>query len=107
MLQNWGVLEEVLKYADRPKAGTFRSYRGDVLSQSPPVSDPRLVKNAPYIVIHRADLLRALLSGTRKHKIEVRLGSDVKEINFSKPFQQAISASPSFVLPPARFMKQT
>lgn len=85
MLQNRGVLEEVLKYADRPEAGTFRSYRGDVFSQSPPVSDPRLVKKAPYIVIHRADLLRALLPGTRKHKIEVRLGSDVKEINFSKP----------------------
>ena len=85
MLQHWGVLEEVLKYADRPEAGTFRSYRGDVLSQSPPVSDPRLVNKAPYIVIHRADLLRALLSGTRKHKIEVRLGSDVKEIDFSKP----------------------
>ena len=85
MLQQWGVLEEVLKYADRPVAGTFRSYRGDVLSQSPPVSDPRLVSKSPYIVIHRADLLRALLSGTGKHKIEVKLGSDVKEIDFNKP----------------------
>ncbi|KAJ5679523.1 hypothetical protein N7462_007767 [Penicillium macrosclerotiorum] len=35
LLQHWGVFEEVLKYGDRPEAGTFRSYRGDVLSQSP------------------------------------------------------------------------
>ncbi|KAF1919308.1 hypothetical protein BDU57DRAFT_491530 [Ampelomyces quisqualis] len=85
LLQHWGILEEVLKYADRPEAGTFRSYRGDVLSQSPPVSDPRLVSEAPYIVIHRADLLRALLSETRKHGIEIKLGSEVKEIDFNRP----------------------
>ncbi|KAI1497644.1 hypothetical protein F5X99DRAFT_432823 [Biscogniauxia marginata] len=84
-LQHWGVLEEVLKYADRPEAGTFRSYRGDVLSQSPPVSDPKLVSEAPYIVIHRADLLRALLSGAGQHGIEIKLGSEVKEIEFNKP----------------------
>ncbi|KAF2819390.1 FAD/NAD(P)-binding domain-containing protein [Ophiobolus disseminans] len=85
LLQHWGVLEEVLKYADRPEAGTFRSYRGDVLSQSPPVSDLRLVSKAPYIVIHRADLLRALLSGTGKHGIDIKLDSEVKEIDFNKP----------------------
>ncbi|GKT90205.1 putative FAD binding domain-containing protein [Colletotrichum tofieldiae] len=71
LLQHWGVFEEVLKYADQLEAGTFRSYRGDVLSQSPPVSHPDLVSKAPYIVIHRADLLRALL--------------EVKEIDFDKP----------------------
>lgn len=74
-----------MKYADRPEAGTFRSYRGDVLSQSPPVSDQRLVCKVPYIVIHRADLLRALLSGKEKHGIEIKLGSEVEEINFNKP----------------------
>lgn len=56
-----------------------------MLSQSPPVSDPRLVNKAPYIVMHRADLLRSLLSGTRKHRIVARLSSDVNEIDFSKP----------------------
>ena len=85
MLQHWGVLEEVLKYADRPEAGTFRSYRGDVLSQSPPVSDQRLVSKAPYIVIHRADLLRALLSKTGQYRIQIKLNSEVKEIDFHKP----------------------
>ncbi|CAN8106530.1 unnamed protein product [Discula destructiva] len=85
LLQHWGVLEEVLKYADRPEAGTFRSYRGDVLSQSPPLSDAKLVGDAPYIVIHRADLLRALLSGTGQHKIDIKLGSEVTEIDFDKP----------------------
>ena len=85
LLQHWGVFEEVLKYADRLEAGTFRSYQGDVLSQSPPVSHPNLASENPYIVIHRADLLRALLSGTSKHKIEIKLGSEVKEIDFNKP----------------------
>ncbi|KAF2231528.1 FAD/NAD(P)-binding domain-containing protein [Viridothelium virens] len=85
LLRHWGILEEVLKYADRPEAGTFRSYKGGVLSRSPPVSDLRLVSDTPYVVIHRADLLRALLSGTEKHKIDVKLGSEVKEIDFNKP----------------------
>ncbi|KAK1996099.1 FAD binding domain-containing protein [Colletotrichum falcatum] len=85
LLQHWGVLEEVLKYADQLEAGTFRSYRGDVLSQSPPVSHPSLVSEAPYIVIHRADLLKALLSGTGKLGIELKLGSEVKEVDFDKP----------------------
>ncbi|KAH8716740.1 hypothetical protein GQ44DRAFT_742358 [Phaeosphaeriaceae sp. PMI808] len=85
LLQHWGVLDEVLKYADLPLAGTFRSYQGNVVSQSPPVSDHRLVSKAPYIVIHRADLLRAVLSGTGKHRIEIKLDSDVKEIDFNKP----------------------
>ncbi|KAM0276005.1 hypothetical protein ACHAQH_007175 [Verticillium albo-atrum] len=86
LLQHWGVFEEVLKYAAQPEAGTFRSYRGDVLSQSPPVSHPKLVREeAPYIVIHRADLLRALLSGIGRHGITLRLSSEVKEIDFNKP----------------------
>lgn len=40
---------------------------------------------APYIVIHRADLLRALQSGIKDHSIDIRLGSDVTEIDFQKP----------------------
>ncbi|KAJ8107045.1 hypothetical protein OPT61_g9135 [Boeremia exigua] len=85
LLQSWGVLEEVLKYADRPEAATFRSYEGEVVSQSPPVSDKKLVGEFPYIVMHRADLLRALLSGTSKHKIVLKLDSDVTEIDFNRP----------------------
>ncbi|GIK00985.1 hypothetical protein Aspvir_005015 [Aspergillus viridinutans] len=85
LLQHWGVFEEVFKYADRPEAGTFHSYQGDVLSQSPPISHPNLVSEAPYLIIHHANLLRALLSGTGKLGIEIKLGSEVKEINFNKP----------------------
>lgn len=36
-------------------------------------------------MIHRADLLRAVLSGTGKHNIEIKLSSEVKEIDFNKP----------------------
>ena len=38
-------------------------------------------------MIHRADLLRAILSGTRKHhdNIEIKLGSQVKEVDFNEP----------------------
>ncbi|TQN64249.1 FAD-dependent monooxygenase OpS4 [Colletotrichum shisoi] len=87
LLQHWGVLEEVLKYADRPEAGTFRSCRGDVISHSPPVTHPKLVCEAPYIVIHRADLLKALLSGIERRGIdvEIKLGSSVSEVDFNKP----------------------
>lgn len=77
-----------MKYADRPEAGTFRSYQGEVLSQSPPVSHPSLVGDeAPYIVIHRADLLKALISGTKKYPggVQIKLGSEVKEVDFNKP----------------------
>lgn len=85
LLRYWGVYEKVLEYADRPEYGAFRSYGGEVVSQSPPVSHPKLVSEDPYLVIHRADLLRALLSGTDKLPIEIKLGSEVTEINFDKP----------------------
>ena len=85
LLQRWGVLEEILKFADELESGTFHSYRGEFLSQSPPVTHPNLVSEIPYLVIHRADLLRALLSGIDKYGIEIKLGSEVKEIDFSKP----------------------
>lgn len=57
-----------------------------MLSHSPPVADGHLVTDqAPYLVIHRADLLRALLSGAKKHKIDIRLGMEVVEVDFNKP----------------------
>ncbi|KAI7554433.1 hypothetical protein KC331_g552 [Hortaea werneckii] len=85
LLKHWGVFDEVSKYADQPHAGTFRSYLGDIVSQSPPVSHPDFVNEAPYLVIHRADLLRSLLSGTGSQNIDIRLDSDVQEIDFQKP----------------------
>ncbi|KAF5697084.1 salicylate hydroxylase [Fusarium mundagurra] len=87
LLRHWGVYEKVLEYADRPEFGTFRSYRGHIISQSPPVSHPNLVGQDPYLVIHRADLLRALLSGTvnNKFQIDIKLGSEVTSIDFDKP----------------------
>ncbi|KAK3951309.1 hypothetical protein QBC32DRAFT_166073 [Pseudoneurospora amorphoporcata] len=86
LLQHWGVFDEVLRYADQPEDGTFRSYRGELLSHSPPVSHPNLVSKSPYLVVHRADLLRALLSGTSKHAtIEIKLGSEVAQVDFNKP----------------------
>ena len=80
-----GVLEEVLQFADRLEAGTFRSSRGEILSHSPPVSHPALVSDAPYIVIHRADLLRALLSRASDYGVELKLGCEVSEIDFNEP----------------------
>lgn len=49
------------------------------------MSHPNLVSKSPYLVIHRADLLKALLSGTSKHAIEIKLGSEVTEVDFNKP----------------------
>lgn len=37
-------------------------------------------------MIHRADLLRALLSGTGRHNIKIKLGCQVKDIDFDEPF---------------------
>jgi salicylate hydroxylase len=56
-----------------------------VVCHSPPVSDQRLVKDAPYLMIHRADLLKVLISGTKRHNVEIKLGSQVKSIDFNKP----------------------
>lgn len=56
-----------------------------MLSQSPPISDPKLTSEAPYVVIHRADLLRALLSAVKKLQVEIKLGSEVDEVDFDTP----------------------
>ncbi|KAL4875384.1 FAD binding domain-containing protein [Aspergillus karnatakaensis] len=87
LLQHWGVFPSVLAAGDKPEYGAFRSYRGDVLSASPPVSHPALTSEFPYIVIHRADLLRALLTGAEQDGVDItlKLSSEVQDIDFNTP----------------------
>ncbi|KAM7183487.1 hypothetical protein V8F20_012606 [Naviculisporaceae sp. PSN 640] len=88
LLARWRVLDEVMKYADCPQEGSFWSYKGQKISRSLPVKDPGLVTaDAPYVVAHRADILRALASGVAHDlagTIEVKLSADVETIDFEK-----------------------
>ncbi|KAI1845196.1 hypothetical protein JX265_006966 [Neoarthrinium moseri] len=85
LLRSWGVLDEVRKYAFQPETGTLRTYRGKVVSQHPPGSIIERMLQAPYLVIHRADLLNVLLDAAQRSGVEVRLGCEIEELDFSKP----------------------
>ncbi|KAM7212721.1 putative FAD binding domain containing protein [Rhypophila decipiens] len=86
LLATWGVLPEIMKSAERPDSSACRSYKGDLIAPCLPLHDPVLVTTeAPYIVAHRAHLLRALESGIRQDlsgSVEVKLGSDIQSIDF-------------------------
>ncbi|KAM7196188.1 putative FAD binding domain containing protein [Rhypophila sp. PSN 637] len=88
LLAKWGVLTEIMKSAERPVSSACRSYKGDLIAPCLPLHDPVLVTTeAPYIVAHRAYLLRALESGIRQDlpgSVEVKLGSDVQSVDFKR-----------------------
>lgn len=75
-----GVLDDVLALAYKPEISTLRSWRtGETLASAlPPASTIEETYGSPYLIIHRADLLAALVSACREADgIEIRLGCDV------------------------------
>jgi salicylate hydroxylase len=75
ILERLGALEPVLAAATEPRAIVIRNGRDDKILARLDISDARKRWGAPYIVVHRADLQRALadVAATRPH-IELKLG---------------------------------
>jgi len=75
ILEKLGALTRVMDVATEPKAVRILRGRDDVELARLDISDARQRWGAPYIVIHRADLQRALaeVAATRPH-IELKLG---------------------------------
>ncbi len=85
LFQTWNVSDTISRYAYQPEEGTLRSYRGAILSRQASGLAIEQRYNAPYLVIHRADLLKALVSEARSLGVEIKLGSNVASIDFFKP----------------------
>ena len=75
ILERLGALEPTLAAATEPTAIVIRNGRDDKILARLDISDARKRWGAPYIVVHRADLQRALadVAATRPH-IELKLG---------------------------------
>ncbi|KAK3313153.1 hypothetical protein B0H66DRAFT_484692 [Apodospora peruviana] len=84
LLRRWGVLDPIRKYAFQPDLGSLRSYRGAVIAKPRRAFLVEWVYRAPYLVIHRADLLKVLLAAVTAHGVKVKLGCEVTSIDFSK-----------------------
>lgn len=79
------MLDEVRKHAFQPETGTLRSHEGTIISRSPPGAVIERIYKIPYLVIHRADLLNTLKCAAEKSGVEIKLGCEVKSIDFSRP----------------------
>ncbi|KAK3689565.1 hypothetical protein B0T22DRAFT_499243 [Podospora appendiculata] len=85
LLRKWGVLDELRKHAFQPETGALHSYTGAVIQRAPPGALIERKYEAPYLVVHRADLINVLYAGALRNGVEVRLGSDVAAIDFEAP----------------------
>ena len=85
LFQTWEISEAISSYAYQPQEGTLRSYRGLVLSKQASGLAIEERYEAPYLVVHRADLLKVLVSEAQKLGVEIKLGSNVASIDFFKP----------------------
>ncbi|KAH7312712.1 FAD binding domain-containing protein [Stachybotrys elegans] len=81
-LRSWGILDAVLKHAYQPRTSVFRSWHnGKVLAPFlPPSSYIEATYGAPYIVVHRADLLAVMVSAAEACGVTIRLGCNVTDV---------------------------
>ena len=85
-LQHLGVLEAVKANAIQPQAIVLRSYRDSkVLSNLTLVPDIEYKYNTPFLTIHRKDLRTILLERALSLGVEIKLGSQVTNIDFAAP----------------------
>lgn len=86
ILKKWGILEDVVSRAAQPHDIAIHSYKdGHVLSKQ--ILDPAMQKayDAPYLVIHRAEYLKALVKEAKELGVTIQLGSVVASIDFTRP----------------------
>jgi len=74
-----------MQHAYVPREGTLRSYRGTVLTKQASGIEVEEKFGSPYLVIHRADLLKVLVSEAQNLGVEIKLGANVTKIDFETP----------------------
>lgn len=85
ILKEWGILEDIVSRAVQPHDIAIHSYKdGRVLTTQ--ILDPAMQQayGAPYLVIHRAEYLKALVKEAKELGITIQLGSVVERIDFAK-----------------------
>lgn len=63
----------------------MRSYEGVVISRPPPGAVIEHIYQWPYLVIHRAELLKILHSAAIRHGVRIKLGCEVVALDFHSP----------------------
>ena len=86
ILKKWGILEDIISRAVQPHDIAIHSYKdGHLLTKQ--LLDPTMLQtyHAPYLVIHRAEYLKALVGHAKELGVVIQLGSVVESINFAQP----------------------
>ena len=80
------MLDDVVSRAVQPRDIVIHSY-GDGRILSKMNLDPAMQQtyDAPYLVIHRAELLKAMVEKAKEAGVTILLGSVIESIDFSKP----------------------
>ncbi|KAI9698313.1 MAG: hypothetical protein M1820_007475 [Bogoriella megaspora] len=85
LFKAWGISEAVEEEAYKPEEGTLYSYRGHAVAKTSSGIAVERAYGAPYLVIHRADLLNVLLAKARASGVQILLGSNVVSLDLSAP----------------------
>ncbi|KAH9905747.1 hypothetical protein F4778DRAFT_727389 [Xylariomycetidae sp. FL2044] len=85
LLRNWGVLEELRKYATQPTTGAIRSYRGSLIARPPSSTSIEQEYDAPHLIVRRAALIKVLAEAVNRHGVSVNLGCEVVGVDFAGP----------------------
>lgn len=86
ILNKWGILEDIISRAVQPHDIAIHSYKDDhLLTKQLLVPSMLQTYHAPYLVIHRAEYLKALVEQAKELGVMIQLGSVIESINFDQP----------------------
>ena len=86
IFKEWGILETIKGKANIPYAAFMRSYKDSIeLSKQQLGDEVENLYQAPYMVIHRADLHSSLLKEAKRLGVAIRLDSHITKFDFLEP----------------------
>ena len=85
LFKHWDIYDELLPAAAVPSALTVRRYDGTrILAHEPFFQKKIMAKyDAPFWDLHRVDLQRALASRAKSLGVDIRLGAEVADVEFT------------------------
>ena len=86
ILKKWGILHDIISRAVQPHDMAIHSYKdGQLLTRQ--LLDPTMLQtyHVPYLVIHRAEYLKALVEQAKELGVTIQWGSVVESIDFAQP----------------------
>ena len=86
IFRHWGILEAVESHSVRPSAIVLKRYQdGTTLSTQNLTPHAEVTYKVPYLLIHRADLVRVLADEALRSGVTIHFGITISKISTQKP----------------------